>query len=497
MLKKIVQLLCVSVLFLTTFRPTFSEKNTLIIAQNSDAKSLDPHVSNDVPTHRVVTNIYDSLIQWNENHELEPAVAQSWKQIDPLTLEFKIRPNIKFHNGEPLKMSDIKFSLERAKNAPALMTFFSGIDTINIIDDNTIQITTKKPYGPLINYLAHEGAAILNEKVVTEAGKDYGQNPVGTGPYKFQEWKAGDRVILTANKDYFLDKPKSETLVFRVVPEGGNRVIALETGEIDLAYDIDPINLDTVRHHGDLKLYEQPAMGINYLGFNTTNKVLGNVLVRQAIAKAIDLDSIVEAVYLGAAQKANSPVSPSVFGYNKDTKAYEQNIAEAKELLKKAGYSKGIDLKLWTNDNSVRRDIAVILQDQLKAININLNIEILEWGAYLDQLLQKKHDLFLLGWASSPDSDSALYALFHSKNHGSSGNRSYYDNKKVDKLLDLGRESTNPEDRKKYYYEAQGILQEEIPLLTLAYPYDTVGANKSISNFNLNIEKLHKVEKNR
>lgn len=165
----------------------------LIVVQNSDAKSLDPQVSNDVPTHRVTLNIYDRLIEKDKDMNLVPGLAESWKQIDPLTLELKLRKNVKFHNGEPFSAKDVVFSLNRAKEAPSLIAYFSDIDKVEAIDDYTVRITTKKPYGPLVNYLAHIGAGIMNEKAVKERGADYGQHPVGTGPFVFQSWTSGDR----------------------------------------------------------------------------------------------------------------------------------------------------------------------------------------------------------------------------------------------------------------------------------------------------------------
>lgn len=492
MRKKIFTILMFMMIALFSFNAVYAE-TTVVVAQNADAKSMDPTTSNDVPSHRVYLNIYDTLIERDTNMKLVPALAESWEQVDPLTLVLHLRKDVKFHNGDPLKASDVVFSLTRAKEAPSLMSFFYDVDKIEAVDDNTVKITTKKPFGPLTNYLAHKGAAILNEKAVKAAGNDYGQQPVGTGPFIFDSWRSGDRVTLKANPNYFKGKPAIDTLVFRVIPEGVNRTISLETKEADIAYDIDPVDLRMVKEHSDLNLIQEPAMNINYLGFNTKKAPFDNKLVRQAIAYAVDRQSIIDAVYLGAANEANSPVSPSVFGYSKDAKKYSFDVAKAKELLAQAGYPNGFKTKIWLNDNTVRRDIAVILQDQLKQIGIDLQIEILEWGSYLDRLARGEHDMFLLGWTSSPDSDSALYALFHSKNHGSSGNRTYFTNSRMDQLLDLGRESTVPEDRIKYYKEAQDIVQEEVPMLVLVYPYDNVGLQKTIKGFILDAESEHRL----
>lgn len=418
-------------------------KDTLIIAQAAEAKTMDPVASNDVPSHRVFLNIYDTLIQRDKDGKLVPALADSWEQVDPLTLKVNLKKGIKFHNGNDFKANDVIFSLTRAKEAPALMSFFGDIDKIVALDDYTIQITTKQPFGPLVNYLAHKGASILDEETVTAAGQDYAQHPVGTGPYEFVSWRSGDRITLKGNSN--------------------------------------------------LVLMEQPAININYLGFNTKKAPFDKEEVRQAIAYAIDVPSIIQAVFLGSATSSNSPVAPGVPGYNPNAKEYKQNIEKAKELLSKAGFPNGFKAKISLNDTGVRKNIAVILQDQLKQIGIDLEVEIIEWGAYLDKLARGEQDMFLLGWSSSPDCDSALYALFHSKHHGSGGNRTYYTNPRVDKLLDLARASTNQDERNKYYGEIQDIIQEELPMFVLVNPFDNAGMQNNIKGFYLDLESEHRL----
>ncbi len=490
MRKKIFTILMFMMIALFSFNAVYAE-TTVVVAQNADAKSMDPTASNDVPSHRVYLNIYDTLIERDTNMKLVPALAESWEQVDPLTLVLHLRKDVKFHNGDPLKASDVVFSLTRAKEAPSLMSFFYDVDKIEAVDENTVKITTKVPYGPLVNYLAHVGAGIMSEKAVTAGGSDYGQHPVGTGPFIFESWTSGDRIVLKANPDYYKGKPGVDSLTFRVIPEGTNRTIALETGEADIAYDIDPIDMDMVKNNPKLKADQNSAMSMTYLGFNTQRAPFDKKEVRQAIAYATDADSIINAVFLKAAKKANSPVSPNVFGYNKDAKLYIQNIAKAKELLAEAGYPNGFKARIWTNDKSVRKDTAVILQDQLKQIGIDVQIEILEWGSYLDRVAKGEHDMFILGWSSSADSDSAMYALFHSKNLGGAGNRTFYKNAKVDELLDKARESTVPEDRIKYYKELQNIIQEDLPMFALVYPDEITGMQKNIEGFVFHPEGTH------
>ena len=387
------------------------------------------------------------------------------------------------------------FTLNRDKVAPAVMTFFKDIDNVEAIDDYTVKITTKEPFGPLLGYLSHKSGCIVSEKALKEAGDNYAHHPIGTGPYQFVKWRFGDRVILKANPDYFGGKPETENLIFRVITEGTNRTIALETGEVDISYDIEPMDAQFIKSNPDLVLKERAAIGINYLGFNNKKAPFDKKEVRQAIAYAIDMDSIINAVYLGGAKMADSPIPPGVPGHTYTGKNYVHNIEKAKKLLKEAGYPNGFKAKLSLNDKNVVKDVAVIIQDQLKQVGIDIEIEVMEWGAYLDKLGRGEQDLFILGWVSAPEPDVCLYALFHSSNIGSAGNRIFYENPKVDELLDKGRTTTVQEDRDRYYKEAQEILQEELPMYVMSYPFKNAATQKNIKNFYLDIENKHRLDR--
>jgi peptide/nickel transport system substrate-binding protein len=220
----------------------WANKDTLVVAQGADAKSLDPHASNDQPSSRVSAQIYDGLVGVDENMEIVPALAETWEHPNDTETIFHLRKGVKFHNGEELKASDVKFTIDRMLNSPTVNHIIEAVDRVEIIDDYTVKIVTKEPFGPLLHHLAHTASSILSEKAVTEAGKDYGQSPVGTGPYAFVKWDSGDKIQLKANPDYYLGAPKVENVIFRNITEGTNRAIGLETEEVDIAYDIEPID---------------------------------------------------------------------------------------------------------------------------------------------------------------------------------------------------------------------------------------------------------------
>lgn len=461
-------------------------EDTLVVAQGADAVSLDPHAVNDQPSSRVSKQIYNTLVASTEDMEIVPALAESWESIDDLTWEFKLGQGIKFHNGEELKASDVKFTYDRMLASPTVSHIIGPVSEIKVIDDYTVQIITSEPFAPLLSHLTHTASSILNEKAVTEAGEDYGQNPVGTGPFAFDSWQSGDRITLKAFEDYFKGAAKVKTVVFRNVPEGTNRTVGLETGEIDIAYDIEPVDKNLVTDNAGLELIEGPSLSSQYLGFNTTKAPFDNVKVRQAINYAVNVQEIIDVVLEGAGEVAKSPLMDLIFGSNPDIKGYDYDVAKAKELLKEAGLENGFKTSIWTNDSPVRVRIAEIVQAQLKEVGIDASIEVVEWGAYLDRTSAGEHDMFILGWTTvTGDADYGLYALFHSSQHGGAGNRFFYTNPEVDRLLDIGKTEVDSGKRLEAYKEAQELIVADAPQLFLYFSTQNVGENKAVKGFKL------------
>ena len=456
----------------------------LIVAQGADARTLDPQKAIDTPTARVYNQIYDGLVKKDNNMNIVPGLAESWNKVDERRTVFNLRKGVKFHNGETLTAKDVKFTLDRMKNQPTVSFLISEIELVNVIDDYTVEIVTKNGFGPLLSHLSHPGAVILNEKAVTNSSERYDQNPVGTGPYILDKWLAGDRIFLKANPEYYLGKSAIENIVIKAIPEGTNRTIALETGEADIVYDVDPVDIDKIKSNNDLKFLYEQSLGNSYLGLNIQHKPFDDVRVRQAIAYAINVDDIIEVVYKNTAIPGSSPISPKIPGYNKDVKNYEYNVEKAKKLLAEAGYPNGFKTSIWINDNTSRKDIATILQDQFKTIGIDAAIETLEWGAYIDRTAAGEHDMYILGWVTvTGDPDYGLYPVFHTSAHGRAGNRSFYSNATVDRLLDEARISTDQEKRMDNYREIQRIIQEEIPSITMVYNNQNVATQKYVENF--------------
>lgn len=476
---------------------TAKVKDTLIVAMGSDAKSFDPQGSRDIFSNQVNRQIYTTLLRMDEaKNEIAPGLAESYKKIDNLTYEFKLRKGVKFHNGEVLKASDVKFTLERALT-PAGASIGSLVGNVDLAglktpDDNTVVIKLKKPNPGFLMVLTMENMGILNEKAVKAAGKDFGQNPVGTGPYKFVSWQRGNKIELTRFDDYFGDKAKIKNVVLRIIPEGTNRVIELESGGVDITLDVTTNDVKRVQENKNLQLFRTIDNSVTYMGFNTSKKPFNDVRVRQAFAYAIDIKAVVEGAWRGVGKPAVGMIAPNLMYSNPALKMHEYNPAKAKQLLAEAGYPNGFKTESWTNDRKERIDMAQIMQSMLKEVGIEIEIKVFEWGAYFDKTAKGEHTMYQMSWTvSANDPDQILDPLFHSKNIGAAGNRAYYSNPKLDALMDKGSTMDNGDDKKKIYFEIQDLLMAEMPYMPLLNGEQVIGARANVKGFKASPSATH------
>ncbi len=477
---------------------------TLTVAQGSDIVSLSPHNTNDQPSARVMRQIYDTLVVQTEELELVPGLAESWNQVDDVTWDFAIRPGVMFHNGDPLTASDVAFTLNRLRDpaAGAPAAFLVGfISSVEAVDDMTVRIVTNGPFVPMLSHLAHTATSILNERAVTEAGEDYGTAVVvGTGPFRFVSWEVASQVILERNDDWWGGDVGPERVVFRAIVEGTVRAIELEAGAIDIAYALEPRDALRARTNADLTMAEIETLTTSYIGFNAQKAPFDDVRVRQAINHAVDAETIVDVLLEGFGFPATSPISSQVFGSNPDLEAYDFDPERARQLLADAGLAGGFSTTLWTNDNPVRIQIAEIVQAQLADIGINVDVQVLEWSTYLADTAAGAHDMFILGWVTvTADADYGLYALFHSSNFGSAGNRTFWSSDRLDELLDLGRRTVDQDERLAIYYEAQEIINAEAPWIFLNTSIEANATRANVTGFvphPAGHHRLYNVQKN-
>ncbi len=438
-------------------------KDTIVWGQGADVTSMDPHQGKETPSVQVTNNIFDTLTIVNpETNEVEPQIAESWEQTDDKTY--------------------------------AVSYVVDFIDTVEVNDDYTVTVTTDAPYAPTLRNLAVPFAAIVPKAVVEADEEGFKTNPVGSGPYKFVEWKQGDSVKLEAFDDYYAGAPATKYLQMKVIPEAAQRTIALETGEIDLAYDIIANDKDKVADNADLQLLEAPSLSCYYVTMNMNQKPFDDIRVREAINLAIDRQLLVDTIINGAGQVADAIIAPDVFGYSSPG-AYEYDPEKAKELLAEAGYADGFDTSICVNDNQERTEACQAIQAMLAEVGINCEVEVMEFGSFIDKTSAGDFDMGFMGWVTSTiDADYTYYSLEHSSQQGAAGNRSFLADPDVDKLVEEGRSNTDSAAREKIYADLAVKLKEINNNAPLYYSSILVGASNKVENFVVDPIGYHKLD---
>lgn len=474
------------------------QKDTIIFAQGADVTSFDPHIGKETPAITVTDQIFDTLTITADDMSVQPGIAENWEQLSDTSYKFNIKKGIKFHNGEILTAEDVKFSLDRAIASSYVSYIVNFISDVEVVDENTVIVNTHEPYAPILMNLAHPSTAIVCKSAVEADPEGIKTHPIGCGPYKFVEWKQGDSVKLEAFEDYYFGAPVTKNIVMRVIPENAQRTIALETGEIDIAYNLSVNDVERVKESEKLELLTTKTSSVGYISFNTEKAPFNDVKARQAIAYAIDKQLIVDTLLYGQGAVANSVISEVVFGGVKGLEGLEYDPEKAKQLLKEAGVKDGTEFTISVNDNQVRIETCQVIQGMLNEVGLNLKIEVLEFGALIEKTTNKQHDMAFFGWVTSTsDADYTYYPLFHSSMHGAPGNRSFYNNPKIDKLIEAGRSNPDYSEREKTYKEIAEVLADEVPSLPIFFQNMSVGITNKAEGFTINpigYHKLHKVK---
>lgn len=482
------------------------EGGDLVVSYPSDAGSLDPAGVNDMASDQRRQVIYEGLISLDYNLEPEGLLAEDFKQVDDTTWHFTLKEGVKFHDGSSLTADAVKASIDRIKD-PAMASsrayIFDMIDEVNVIDDYTVEIKTGDTFAPLLSYLSHDGAGIISKQVIDEdyqnalneaeidmsleefyalreeGGEKYTdiakkvseytgtiveEKPTGTGYMKFQSRSPGEKVVVERFDEYWDGPVNLDTVTFKIVTEDASRIAELESGQSQLIQGFDVGQVERLESNPNINVLPVYNISTEFVGMNTQKGPLKDKRVRQAIGHLIDKDSIMEGIYLNMGRTMKGAIQEEVLGYDENLEDLEYNPSKAKTLLKEAGYEDGFDLKLLTNDVPDRVDIAVYLQEELKTVDINIEIEQLEWGTYLEAVSSGEQDLFILGWPNTVgDPDQGLWPILHSSMLGNGGNRFFFENEVVDQLLEEGRSELDSSKRAEIYQEINEILVEEQP----------------------------------
>lgn len=463
-------------------------KTDIVFAMSGDIVALDPAGQQDTTSSVLLKHTYSTLLDTDNDGNLVPDLAEKWEMSeDGTSFTYYLREDACFSDGTPVTAQDVKFTYDRAKEMPKTKSNTSKIKEVVVDNDHQVTINLTEQYAPFKTIVTSSNLSIVSEAAVTAAGDAYGDvdNILGSGEFVCTEWVPNDHYTLVRNENYWGEMPIATSITCRVIPEGSARTIALETGEVDIVWGVDAIDCENVAANSDLLLLSQPSSSIEYIGMNTTKEIFSDVRVRQAINYALDQQVFVDTVIEGRGQAANSYINSAIPGYDPDIEGYPYDPEMAKQLLAEAGYPDGFDCKIYVNGDTRTRS-AQIAQAQLAEVGINVEIFTYEWGALLDSLNAGEHEMFILGWSNSSfDADSSTYQLFHSSNHGSTGNRAFLTDEKVDALIEEGARETDDAKRNEIYKELQAVLKEVAPWAPLYYKDDNVGIRADLKGFEL------------
>ncbi len=467
-----------------------NEGGSLVIVRLADAENLDHHFMNTINAASVTHGkVYEGLVGRDENADIQPLLAESWNQIDNKTWEFKLRDDVKFHDGSPFDANAVKTNFDRLLDpnvkAPRAGVF-KMVSEIKVINDYTVQFILSEPFAPLLSILASHEGGIISPKSIEKFGKNIINEPNGTGPFSFKSWTPGKEIVLVKNNQYFGKKAKVDEVIFKIVPEETTRTSMIETGEAHIAEPLSVTMMDTVNASSAMEVYRSEGFGTEYIGFNVEKEPFNDIRVRKAIAHAIEMDSIIKGVFNNVGKKANSLLGSQVFGYHEGLKAYEYNLNEAKRLLAEAGYPNGLKTILSTNDVKERISLAEVVQSQLKGIGVDVEIQVFEAGTFIEKRNRGESQMFINSWRNATgDADYNQYNLFHSSSKGPAGNVFFYSNEKVDQLVDAGRIEGDPEKRIQIYAEAQELEMQDAVYVPVRVIENVAAVSKKIEGFRI------------
>jgi len=465
--------------------------NTLVMIIESSPTNLDPRVGIDGQSERIDSLIFDDLLDRDENLNVKPALAERWEIPDPLTYIFHLRSGVRFHNGQPLTARDVKWtfdSLLTGKIRSTKSANYRFVASVEARDESTVVFHLKEPFSTLLWNLSDGAMGIVPYGTLEEIS----DHPIGSGPFRFVRSEPDKEVILERNDDYWGRKAHLERVRFAVVPDTITRALELRKGSADAAINaLTPDMVATLEREPKLAVLRAPGTVLQYMNFNLRDPILRDVRVRHAIALAIDRGPILEYLWRGFAQPANSILPVQSWAHDDNVPRYEHDPERARQLLDAAGYRAQngvrfhITMKTSTDENT--RLMVAVLQQQLRDVQIQLDIRTFEFATFYADITKGAFQIHSLRWIGDNEDPNIFEYAFHSSKfppHGA--NRTFYSNPRMDALIDQARAELDQGVRKKLYAQIQEMLAEDLPSINLWYLDNVLVHSKRVRNLTLN-----------
>jgi len=454
----------------------------------------------------VLEQTYDQLVNFAGGEDaftkVEPGLAESWEVSDDgLTWIFHLRQNAKFHSGNPVTADAVVFSLRRAleRHQPPiwiLEQFVPEKDMIQKVDDYTVAITTNQPLGEMLmaSVIGDQGNTTIIDPAVVEAHATpedpyaatwLAEHDAGSGPYILKEWRKRDRIVLEAFPDYWRGAPRIREIIIKDIPEPAAQKLALERGDIDIAWNLLPEMIADLRGHPDIQIVETPSWHFHYLAMNVGYEPFSDVRVRQAVRYAINYDAINEGLMAGAVRKCHTIVPVGMFGYL--NLFYHQDLEKAKELMWQAGYEDGFEVELLTRTDTPYTDIAAQIKEDLKQINIEVKVTTITYSQLLKLYRAQQHQMVLVRWGVDyADPNAQAVAFAHCRTAGPEAEikqiawRNMYCPSGVTDWVEQAAGERDSRKRELLYKAIQAVVLEEGPYVILYNPLTQIAARKEV-----------------
>lgn len=470
--------------------PAVTRGGTLRVGlPTSDLSTMDPHMSTSFYDRMVYQAIYNPLVRLDTDLTLKPELAESWEYTDPTTLVMHLRHGVKFHDGTDFNAQAVKVNFDRMMD-PATKSIraseIASVKAVQVVDDYTIKIILKAPNAALLSVLSDRAGMIISPAAIAKYGKDLARNPVGTGPFSFVEWIAGDH--LTVKKfDGYWEKgadgqplPYLDQVVFKGIPDGTVRLTALKTGAIDIIDAPDPKDVVSLRAGKDPVYDQVPALGYTAIELNLAKPPFDKLEARQAVAYAVDPAAITKNIFFDTATPGEGPITPSSWAYDPSVNLYKRDVAKAKALLAKAGLTPPVKFPAMISNDPTNLLIAQALKDQLAEAGFDMDIQPLDFPTALSKETAKDFTFFPVGWSGRADPDGNTYNFLYSTGGNNVNN---YKNPQLDQLLDKVRTVNDQAQRKDLYTQIITIANNDLPRVYLWWPLDRKAWSAKVMGF--------------
>jgi peptide/nickel transport system substrate-binding protein len=457
------------------------ETKTLVIAVMSSPTNLDSRVGADNVSSRMFDLVYSGLIKVTPNFDYAPDLATKWETPDDRTIVFHLNPNAKFHNGQPVKASDVKWTYESLMNPTFVTSKRSGYATVDHIetpDQQTVIFKLKEANAGIFDNLT---VGILPTGADTNV---YKTKPIGCGPYKLVEHRPDERLEFEAFDQWHGGAPKIKHVTVRIIPDATTRILEMRRGTVNFEVNQIPFeNVAEFEKNPDFTVVKSSGSVYQYLAFNMHDPALAKPLVRQAIACAIDRDRIIRDIQRGFAQPTETMLAEGHWARASNLPTHPYDPAKAKQLLAQAGYPNGLSLVFKTSTDAEANSRAQVMQAMMKQAGFNVTIQSNEMSTFFADIGKGNFQMYSLSRNGIGDPDF-YYVIFYSKNEPPNGqNRGYYANPRIDQLLTDGHSTFDRAKRKPMYEEVQKIVATDLPYLSLYMQSNVAVMRKGISGY--------------